>query len=391
MSKLIRTVNLLGTLAYSHATTVRLIDKLTAQGLVERREATDRRVISLHLVKAAAAALLVAAGFSEPSRADEAGISFWLPGQFGSLAAVAGQPGWSLQTAYYHATAGASGSVAAADEMTIGRFNPPANVNMNINVTGRADMILLTPTYTFATPILGGRLAVGMTGIFGRSATSLDDTRTASTGGLETIRQGSISDSLVGVGDLYPTGTMLWNADVNNFMTYLTGGIPVGAYAPNRLASIGIGHGAIDAGGGYTYFNPISGQEFSAVAGLTYNFKNPDTRYQSGVDFHIDWAASQFLSEQVFVGLVGYYYNQLTNDSGALPVFDGFKSRVAAVGPQIGYLFPVGNMQGYLNLKGYAEFDAANRASDWNTWLTFAISPAAPESHVAPTRRMFTK
>jgi hypothetical protein len=64
---------------------------------------------------------------------------------------------------------------------------------------------------------------------------------------------------------------------------------------------------------------------------------------------------------------------------------------VAAVGPQIGYLFPVGYLQGYLNLKGYAEFDAANRPSGWNTWLTFAISPAATESAAAPTRRMSTK
>jgi hypothetical protein len=38
-------------------------------------------------------------------------------------------------------------------------------------------------------------------------------------------------------------------------------------------------------------------------------------------------------------------------------------AEVAAIGPQIGYLFPVGNMQGYLNLKGYGEFDAANRPS----------------------------
>jgi hypothetical protein len=203
-------------------------------------------------------------------------------------------------------------------------------------------------------------------------------------------RQGSIGDSLVGVGDLYPMATLRWNAGVNNFMTYVAGDIPVGAYDPNRLANIGIGHGAIDGGGGYTYFNPMTGHEFSAVAGLTYNFRNPDTQYQSGVDFHVDWAASQFLSKQLFVGVVGYYYDQLTSDSGALPILNGFKSRVGGIGPQIGYIFPVGNMQGYINLKGYGEFDAANRPSGWNTWLTFAISPPAPAPSTA-TRRMVTK
>jgi hypothetical protein len=33
-------------------------------------------------------------------------------------------------------------------------------------------------------------------------------------------------------------------------------------------------------------------------------------------------------------------------------------------------------MQGYLNLKGYGEFDAQNRAAGYNIWLTFALSPA---------------
>jgi hypothetical protein len=68
----------------------------------------------------------------------------------------------------------------------------------------------------------------------------------------------------------------------------------------SSLANLGIGHAAIDGGGGYTYFNPQTGHEFSAVAGFTYNFKNQDTQYQNGIDFHVDWGASQFLSKQVF-------------------------------------------------------------------------------------------
>jgi len=43
-------------------------------------------------------------------------------------------------------------------------------------------------------------------------------------------------------------------------------------------------------------------------------------------------------------------------------------------------------MQGYLNLKGYGEFDAAARPHGWNTWLTFAIMPA--EEH--PTQKGLT-
>ena len=47
-------------------------------------------------------------------------------------------------------------------------------------------------------------------------------------------------------------------------------------------------------------------------------------------------------------------------------------------------------MQGYLNLKGYAEFDAHDRPSGYNVWLTFAISPAAP-TPPAPKAPMYRK
>ena len=334
------------------------------------------------------ATLLLCPGIS---RADESGTSFWLPGQFGSLAAAPVTPGWSLGAVYYHTSVEASGNAAAAPEIQVGRLPANVNVNLNLNLNAQGDLMFLAPTYTFATPVFGGQFAVGVTGLFGRSAATIDGTLTAAVGPLSTTRMGSLSDPLTSVGDLYPMMTLKWNAGVHNYMTYVTGDIPVGAYDPTRLANLGIGHGAIDGGGGYTYFNPETGHEFSAVAGFTYNFKNPDTQYQSGVDFHVDWGASQFLSKQVFVGLVGYAYQQVTDDSGANPILGAFRSRVLGIGPQIGYLFPVGNMQGYLNLKGYGEFDAANRPSGWNAWLTFSISPMAPVSTVTPTQHLVTK
>jgi hypothetical protein len=324
------------------------------------------------------------------SRADESGTSFWLPGQISSLPATPQTPGWSLATVYYHTTVGAFGAVAAAREIQIARFSPTINVSFNAHLNAQADLLLLNPTYTFATPVLGGQFAVGVTGIFGRSAATIDGTLTVGAGGFAATRMGSIGDSITSVGDLYPMMTLKWNSGVNNYMTYVTGDIPVGAYDPSRIANLGLGHGAIDGGGGYTYLNPATGRTFSGVAGLTYNFKNPDTQVQSGVDFHFDWSAAQFVSKQTFVGLVGYAYQQISDDTGGNPLLGGFRSRVLGVGPQIGYIFPVGNMQGYLNFKAYGEFDAANRPSGWNAWLTFAISPAAP-TDATPTRHLVTK
>ncbi len=322
--------------------------------------------------------------------ADEGGVSYWLPGRFSSLAATPQVPGWSMAAVYYHTSVSAFGSAAAAREIHVGRIPATVNVDLNLRLNAQADLVMLNPTYTFATPVLGGQLAIGVIGLFGKSSADLAGTLTASVGPLAITRTGSFGDSITSVGDLYPQATLKWNAGLHNFMTYVTGDIPVGAYSPTRLANLGIGHAAIDTGGGYTYFNPQTGHEFSAVAGLTYNFKNPDTQYQNGIDFHVDWGASQFLSKQAFIGLVGYAYQQITDDFGQHPALGGFRSRVLGIGPQVGFLFPVGDMQGYLNLKGYGEFAAENRPAGWNTWLTFSISPMAPTT-VAATRRITTK
>jgi Putative MetA-pathway of phenol degradation len=106
-------------------------------------------------------------------------------------------------------------------------------------------------------------------------------------------------------------------------------------------------------------------------------FKNPQTDYQNGIDWHVDLEASRFLSKRFYVGAVGYAFNQLTGDTGSGAELGPYISRISAVGPEVGYLFPVGGMQGSLNLRGYWEFAAQNRSSGWNTWLVFSIAPTA--------------
>jgi hypothetical protein len=151
-------------------------------------------------------------------------------------------------------------------------------------------------------------------------------------------------------------------------MTCITGDIPVGAYASTRLSNIGIGHGAIDAGGGYTYLNPQTGHEFSGVLGFTYNFSNQSTQYQNGVDMHFDWGASQFLTKQFLVGAVGYVYTEVGCDSGSGDRVGCFQSQVVGAGPQLGFIIPLTTeTQGYLNLKSYWEFANQNRPAGWKT------------------------
>jgi hypothetical protein len=313
-------------------------------------------------------AVLLNPHFCETAAADEAGTSFWQQGQYGSFAAVPGNPGWSYEATAYHASGAANPNTS---------FERGGGIQTGM--TSPVDLALFTPSYAFATPVFGGQAAVSMTALVGRNSTTVSATLTGPGGASSS---GGQSDAVTGFGDLYPTATLKWNEGVHNFMIYAATGIPVGVYDPTRLASIGLGHWAADGGAGYTYLNEAAGFEWSAVAGLTYNFINPYTQYQSGVDAHLDWAISPYLSKTMHVGAVGYYYGQLTGDGGSGAQLGDFKSRVAGLGPQIGFFLPFGDRHGYLNFRGYYEFDARNRLEGWSAYV--ALSVEAPETKSPP-------
>jgi hypothetical protein len=337
-----------------------------------------------YLAAAALFTVLAIACATRAARADEGGVSFWIPGLYGSLAAAPQVPGWAIAYINLYNPVSAGGNIAAARQVTIDRFSTTVNVNLNATLKANPDLVLFDPTYVFATQVLGGQFAVGMAVATGRSIASLNGTLTASAGGFTVTRQGAIEDGRDGFSDLYPAATLRWNFGVNNWMTYLTGDIPTGTYNSSDLANLGIGHGAIDSGVGYTYFNPQSGHEFSAVTGLTYNFVNPSTGYQNGIDWHLDWGASQFLTKTLQVGAVGYAYDQLTADRGCLAALCPFESRTIGVGPQLGIIIPGATTQTYLNFKAYWDFDTQDRASGMSAWVTLSFSPAPPATEKAP-------
>lgn len=308
----------------------------------------------------AAVAALVALATAGAARADEGGASLWLPGNFGSFAAMPLEPGWSWPLLYCHATADAG---ASAEFPEVGR------ITAGLDTT--SDFLFMSPTYAFATPVAGGQASIGISAFLGRADVSVEATLTGPDGEVTT---GSESDARAGVGDLAATATLSWSDGAHHTMAYGMVGIPVGAYDVDRLAGLSLNYWSIDGGAGYTYFDESTGYEFSAVAGVTYNFENPDTDYRSGVAAHLDWAASRFLSEHFHAGVVGYAYQQVTGDSGAGATLGDFKSRVFGIGPQAGWFFGADD-RSYFNLKGYYEFGAENRPEGWNLWLTLEYAP----------------
>ena len=207
------------------------MERTTTRTASQATSRTSRAHLRRHISTGALAVAL--ALVSQASLADEGGVSFWIPGFFGSLAAAPLQPGWTLVTNYYHTSVSAGADVARAREITIGKIPVNLNANLSANLDARADLGWALPMYTFATPVFGGQATVGVLGLYGRVSTSLAGTLSGTLatplGTIPFSRSDSISDAVWGFGDLIPIATLRWNAGVHNYMTYITGDVPVGA------------------------------------------------------------------------------------------------------------------------------------------------------------------
>jgi hypothetical protein len=341
---------------------------------LSRRRQTGIR----HLLSAAMLALAALASTPNTARADFGGIGFWLPGLMGSLAAVPGQPGWSWMTLYVHLSQDGGG----------GRTFQLGGAFV-AGLKARADFVASGPSYTFETPVFGGRASVALFGAYGSARADISATLT---GPLGNAISGTRSDSLTSFTDVFWQGAIKWNQGVNNYMVYGTGNFPVAEFDPARLVNLGFGHWSLDGGVGYTYLNPETGYEFSVVVGLTYNWVNPKIDYKNGIDSHLDWGASKFIAKDWHIGVVGFAFQQLTGDSGSGARLGDFKGRTFGIGPQVGHMFPLWEgYTGYANLKGYKEFGVENRAEGYSVWFTLVFQPAAPETTPTPTTRRIMK
>ena len=298
------------------------------------------------------ACTLTLASCTEAS-ADEGGTSFWLPGQYASFAGVSPPPGWSIPAELYYYSGSAPDSASAAQSAAV-----PSGTR------SQSWQLSLSPTYAPATTVLGGQPAIFLSVGVGGNATQADP------GGSASIASQTVS----GLTDVSPGATLGWTHGTDYWLVYLVGGIPVGAYESQRLANVGIGHAALDAGSAYTYDDSSkSGLSLSAGVGFTYNFENYSTDYKNGIDSHMGWSAMQSVSTNWRLGLAGYIYYQLTGDSGSGNTCGPCKSRVASVGPQLNYSFTIAGQQWSANLRGYYEFWAQNRLEGYAVFATLSI------------------
>ena len=137
---------------------------------------------------------------------------------------------------------------------------------------------------------------------------------------------------------------------------------PTGRYDANGLQpNIGLNRPGIDTGWGFTWTIPSAKLQINGAVGVTFNFENTATDYQSGIDFHAEWAIGYEICKGVLIGPAGYSYRQLTGDSGSGALLGAFQGEVDAIGAAVSYTTVVGTTPVILNARHYEEFNADKR------------------------------
>ena len=306
-------------------------------------------------------ALLTGAAILLPGlvHAAENGTGFYLLGGKGPAAGITPPPGVFFQNDIYIY----SGNLGGGQSL-------PRGGRIAVGVDGDAVFELPTVLWVLPEEVLGGHVGLSGTVPIGWAKTSADLTLSGPRGG---TASGSVTDTVFTVGDPVVSALLGWESGNFHWQTTLAVNVPIGDYQDGELSNVAFHHWAADVSASLTWLDPTIGLDLSGTVGMSFNAENPATDYRTGNEFHFEWAAVQHFNEQFDAGLVGYYYDQVSGDSGSGASLGDFKGRVAAIGATIGWNFKAGELPISTRIKYFHEFAVENRAEGDSVFLTISM------------------
>lgn len=315
----------------------------------------------------AAIACLLGFGANQQAHAAEGGIGVYLLGAKATTGVAITPPaGVYFQNDTYFYDGKLSGSKAL-----------PTGGLLVGNVSSQTWLNLSSPIWITPVNLLGGSLGFSATIPVGTP--KIDATLLVNSPRFGPLGR-SVSDSEFNLSDFYISSFIGWNAGNFHWQVGISGIIPSGTYTSGQLSNASLNRKAIDAFGTFTWFDPKQGLDLSAALGFTFNQANSATDYKTGDEFHLEWAATKYLTKEFTIGLVGYYYQQITADSGVGARLGAFEGRVTALGGAIGYTFEAGKLPISTRLKIFREFNAVNRQEGTAGYLTVSMPLAVVTS-----------
>jgi len=109
-----------------------------------------------------------------------------------------------------------------------------------------------------------------------------------------------------GAGDMSARAQLGWQQGEFSHTVYIQGVAPTGRYSVGFEPNIGLNRPGIDTGWAFTWNESRSKLQFNGALGVSFNFENTETDYQSGNDFHFEWAIGREIAQGLLVGIVGY-------------------------------------------------------------------------------------
>ncbi len=287
------------------------------------------------------------------AKAAEGGGSHYLPGTVGDIAiALVPEPGLQVSNSVFVQ----SGDLGIA--VLGGQVDVNIDLDFVLNMVGAA--------YTFETPILGGNYSIGALIPFGNSDVDAE---------LRLPGGGTIGDSddSFDLSDIALVPIQLnWNFGDFSFKFAQVIFAPTGGFDVGRAANLGRNYWSFDTVGAVTWFSTGGATEISVAPGYMVNTKNNDTNYKTGEEFHVDFVANQFLSETFAIGLRGYYYRQVSADSGSGAVLGDFKGESMGLG--LGFFWTPEFAGGNLTVQGKWMHDVIAENRFDSDYFTFALS-----------------
>jgi len=279
----------------------------------------------------------------EHAKAAEGAASFYLLGQRSNFAAVLPPPGLYFQFDEYFYSGDASSGLAI-----------PVGGELDVGLDAEVYLSLPTAIWAPENTVLGCRTLFALTVPFGQKyvtadvALAIDD---------NTLLTREFSDNAFTLGDPVMLASLGWNTNNWHWTANTAINIPVGDYEKGRATNMAFNRWGFDLTGALTYLNPSTGFEASLAAGLTFHLENEDTDYDTGNEFHLEAGVSQTFPNGLTVGIAGYHYDQIQDDSGSGAPAGGFRGRVSAVGPALTYNTQLGNLPITLNALHHREFN----------------------------------
>ena len=306
-------------------------------------------------IKAQILLLLGLLGHASTGLASEGGYSNYIPGFYGDIAlAVEPEQGLAMRNDFYFYSGDSSRSVRSG------------LVELEVDIDFAFDYFSLL--YKTDKKIFGAGYAYGATLVVGK----VDISGKVAAG----ERSVDFSDNKTSYGDItFIPGLFYWNNGENlHFSQAFYVVAPVGDYDVNDLANTGLNYWTFETDFAMTYLNNESGQDYSIVLGYGYNTENSDTDYQSGDEVHVDYIFNQFLSESWAVGVHGFFYRQVSGDSGDGAVLGDFKAEASGIGPAIMWIPPKYEGKVAFVAKWLSEYDSKHRIDGDHVFLSFMMA-----------------